>query len=305
LTVRGDFPTLTRFAMTSEQPIANQTILTLEVEADRVDEVAEWVRSMWGTDVVELQRPGHPRHWLEVYFPSDIQAGIAREVLQEREGVVAAQLRNTTPRDWASFWRHHFHTRDIGARLRICPVWEREKAEAAGRVTLFIDPGLSFGTGDHFTTRFCLEMIDRLCQKSAPASLLDVGTGSGILAIAAVKLGCPRAVGIDHDPQCVTQAEANAEMNGVGGRIAWRGGDVKTDALPGPFEAVCANLFSDLLIEVAPRLLKAATKRVILSGIRETQMDGVAEAFAALGARELVRDGDGEWGGLMFEVAPA
>ncbi|HEY8240960.1 MAG TPA: 50S ribosomal protein L11 methyltransferase, partial [Kiritimatiellia bacterium] len=276
--------------MPPNDPIAGQTILTLEVQTARAEEVADWIRSVWETDVVELQRPGHARCWLEIYFPTEIQAGIARQVLQEKEGVVAAQLRQTTPRDWASFWRHHFRTQDIGSRLRICPVWEKDDPAGPGRVTVFIDPGLSFGTGDHFTTRFCLEMIDRLCQKSPPASLLDVGTGSGILAVAAARLGCPSVLGVDHDPQCMTQAAANAALNDVTDAVEWRLLDAGMDAMPGPFDAVCANLFSDLLIELAPGLAGAARSRVILSGIRETQMDVVAEAYAAQGARELVRD---------------
>jgi ribosomal protein L11 methyltransferase len=247
-------------------------------------------------------RSSSARAWLEVYFPSDIQAGIARQLLADREGVRAAQIRETTPRDWTSFWRHHFHTQNIGARLRICPVWEQDRQPADGRVTVLIDPGLSFGTGDHFTTRFCLEMIDRLCQKFALPSLLDAGTGSGILAIAAARLGCERVTGLDNDEPCLSQARENAALNGVADRIEWRVCDVTRDAVPGPFDIVCANLFSDMLIDVAPSLARAARRRIVLSGIREAQMDGVAEAYHALGAREAVRDGDGEWGGLMFDV---
>jgi ribosomal protein L11 methyltransferase len=129
-----------------------------------------------------------------------------------------------------------------------------------------------------------------------------VGTGSGILAIAAARLGCPRVVGVDHDPQCMTQAAANAALNGVEAAAEWRQVDASKDAVPGPFDVVCANLFSDLLIELAPALVRSAKNRVIVSGIRETQIDSVGEAYAAQGARELVRDGDGEWGGLMLDV---
>ena len=286
----------------NDTPIANQVILTLEVDLDCADTVAEWIESMWGFQVVQLLRPGHPRVWLELYFPSDIQAEIARQLLIDREGVRAAQIRQTTPRDWESFWRHHFHTQDIGARLRICPVWEKKQLPSDGRETVLINPGLSFGTGDHFTTRFCLEMIDRLCQKIALSSLLDVGTGSGILAIAAAKLGCDRVLGLDNDGQCIVQARENAELNGVAGKVEWRSFDVMRDAVPGPYDVVCANLFSEMLISVAPALLGAARSRLILSGIRETQIDGVADAYHALGAREIVRDGDGEWAGLMFDV---
>jgi len=287
----------------NDAPIANQVILTLEVDLDHADPVAEWIESMWGIQVVQLLRPGHPRVWLEVYFPSDIQAEIARQLMTDREGVRAAQIRQTTPRDWESFWRHHFHTQDIGSRLRICPVWEKKSQPKDKRVTVLINPGLSFGTGDHFTTRFCLEMIDRLCQKIAPSSMLDVGTGSGILAIAAAKLGCGRVLGLDNDPQCITQARENAELNGVAGKVEWRSFDVMHDAVPGPYDVVCANLFSEMLIGVAPALARAAKLRLILSGIRETQMDGVADAYHATGGREIVRDGDGEWGGLVFDYS--
>jgi ribosomal protein L11 methyltransferase len=163
---------------------------------------------------------------------------------------------------------------------------------------------MSFGTGDHITTRFCLEAIDRLCRPRPAASLLDAGTGSGILAIAAAKLGVPRIVAIDSDPLAVAQARENLRMNRVAGRVRLRTGDITSAAPLGRFDVVCANLFGGLLIRAAARLCRAARRRLVLGGIREIEADAVADAYAALGAREIERDGDGEWCGLVFDLAP-
>jgi ribosomal protein L11 methyltransferase len=166
-----------------------------------------------------------------------------------------------------------------------------------------INPGLSFGTGDHFTTRFCLEMIDSLSLPQAPASFLDVGTGSGILAIAAARLGARRVVATDNDERALEHARANAKLNGMSKRIRWVVSDITADALPtGGFDIVCANLYGTLLAGVAPALVRAAKKRLILSGIREQETDMVSDAFIEAGARETVRDGNGEWSGLVFEI---
>jgi ribosomal protein L11 methyltransferase len=165
-----------------------------------------------------------------------------------------------------------------------------------------MDPGLSFGTGDHFTTRFCLELLDQLCQKIAPKSLLDVGTGSGLLAIAAARLGCPRVLAVDNDPQAIAHAKENVEMNSVDSQVELRVMDITDGFPPAPFDVVCANLYGQLIMEAAPTLAHCATRRLILSGMREAELDPVAEALILLGAREIVRDGDGQWGGLMLDM---
>lgn len=288
-----------------KKPFSNkppsQSVLSLQVRPRAADSLAARIREMWMVEPVQLARPGETEVWLEVYFPTFVEAQLASRSLAAAKGVLAASVRGYAPRDWQSFWKHHFKTRDFGARLRVCPAWSRRPKK--GRVSVIINPGLSFGTGDHFTTRFCLEMIDSLSRPRPPGSFLDVGTGSGILAIAAARLGAKQVVATDNDEQALEHARANAKLNGLSRRIRWVVSDITADALPvGRFDIISANLYGMLLVGAAPSLVRATKKYLILSGIREQETDMVADAFINLGARETVRDGNGEWSGLVFEI---
>ena len=280
---------------------ADQSVLTLEADAAYADELAAWLEARFGKSPVQLQRPDSNRVWIELYFDTDAEAVRASRASAGQPGVLGAGTRLCRARDWQSFWRHHFHAHDVGTRLRICPTWEARRDRAPGRVRLLLDPGLSFGTGEHFTTRFCLEMLDTLCQKSRPLSMLDVGTGSGILAMAAAKLGVRRVLGTDNDAQALEQARRNLALNRLGRRIRLAVMDITTAPPPGRFDLVCANIYARILIEVAPALVRCAQKHLVLSGIREHELDGVAETYLDLGLREIGRDGDGQWGGLVLE----
>jgi ribosomal protein L11 methyltransferase len=217
--------------------------------------------------------------------------------------VRVAALRGVRARDWRRFWRRHFRAQAIGARLAVVPAWQRASARRRWprRRAVVLDPGLSFGTGDHFTTRFCLEQIDARCAGRPPRSLLDVGTGSGVLAIAAAKLGVARVVATDHDPQALAAAARNARANRVAGRVRLEAADIAVRPPRGRFDIVCANLHGRLLAGAAPRLAAACRRVLVASGLREEEADAVAAAFAAEGLVERVRDGDGEWCGLVLE----
>lgn len=283
----------------------DHAVLTVETGAAEADEVAAWLEARFGRPPVQLQRPGADRVWIEVYFDTDEQAQLAARIAAAQRGAAGIGTRRCRARDWQAFWRHHFHAHNVGTRLRICPAWEarrdRTRAGSRGRATLLVDPGLSFGTGEHFTTRFCLEMVDALCQKSPLVSMLDVGTGSGILAMAAAKLGVRSVLGIDHDAQALHQAEANLKLNRLGRRVRLAVQDITIDPPPGRFDLVCANVYGRVLVEVAPALARCTKRYLALSGIREHELDGVADAYRGLGGREIVRDGDGQWGGLVLE----
>ena len=278
-----------------------QTVLSLQVRPRAADALAERIRAAWRMEPVQIARPGETEMWLEVYFPTFVEAQLASRSLAVAKGVLAASVRGYAPRDWQSFWKHHFQARDFGTQLRVCPAWNRRPKR--GRVNVIINPGLSFGTGDHFTTRFCLEMIDSLSRPRPPGSFLDVGTGSGILAIAAARLGAKRVVATDNDQQALKHARENAKLNSLSKRIRWVVSDITTEPLPtGRFEVVCANLYGLLLIGAAQALVQSTKKTLVLSGIREQETDAVADALIAAGAREIVRDGNGEWSGLVFEI---
>lgn len=290
-------------------PIATHHILTLEVRKASAEKLASRIESDWGLSVIQLERPGHDRSWLEMYFTQPEQAALAAEVMRSWRGVAGHMIREESPRDWQTFWRHHFHTTDVGRRLRIVPIWEKEKAGRArgGRKTIWLDPGLSFGTGDHFTTRFCLEMIDRLVpapkRGGSPAvrSMLDIGTGSAILAIAARLLGVPKVVGFDHDAIALEQAHENVALNKLSGQIKLGVADITTDPPKGSFDLVCANVYTTILLQIAPAVCACARRHLVLSGIRDPELDQVSMAYAAQGFEETFRDGNGEWGGIALQ----
>ncbi len=156
--------------------------------------------------------------------------------------------------DWENNWKQYYAPIPVGERLLVVPAWEDAAAE--GRAPLRLDPGLIFGTGSHATTRMCLEAVERL---SAPGKrVLDLGCGSGILAIGALVLGCREAVGCDIDPKAPDVAEANAALNGIGrDRFRVYAGDVLSDegmraALGGDYDLVLANIVADVIIPLAP-----------------------------------------------------
>ena len=196
------------------------------------------------------------------------------------------------PQDWAEAWKRHFQPLEIGGRLLVLPTWSRRQV-GAGQAVVRLDPGLSFGTGQHPTTAFCLEQIVACRLRAEPRSLLDIGCGSGILAIAAAKLGYAPVEAFDLDPDAVRVARENAVLNGVVDRI----GLARQDLLRLPvrpvrrFEVVCANLLADLLEAQAVRLTNRVAPKgtLVLAGILAAEFDGIRRVYANLGWR-LVAD---------------
>ena len=208
--------------------------------------------------------------------------------------------------DWRFSYRRHFKTEAVGARLVIVPEWERAACEAAGdasRVAVVLDPGLAFGTGKHETTRACLEYIDELAPAPGrPLSFLDMGCGSGILSIAAAKLGYRPVEGFDVDPEAVAAATENAAKNGVS--VAYRRFALgRVPASPGPrptFDLVVANILGPLLIRFADEIVGSVGGRLVLSGILDEIYSDVCAAYASRGFREVSRKTRGEWTTGLF-----
>ena len=201
------------------------------------------------------------------------------------------QVATVDDADWATAWRDGYEVQRIG-RLRIVPSW-LETPDDSG-VVVRLDPGMAFGTGIHPTTRGCLEMLQRV--EPIPAVVLDVGCGSGILALSALALGAGRAVGCDTDTAAVEASRANAERNGVVDRFDVSRGSLTDDAAE-RFPLVLANLVAAVLIELAPRLAAHAAPggTLIASGIIDSRLDEVTSALVAAGFRELDRIEAGEW----------
>jgi ribosomal protein L11 methyltransferase len=209
--------------------------------------------------------------------------------------------------DWAESWKKHFKPIKIGGSLLVKPSWSKKRPRP-GQAVVILDPGLSFGTGQHATTSFCLGEIARLAGKvSPPKSFLDIGTGSGILAIAAVKLGFQPVLAFDFDPESVRVAKANAGVNGVAAKLKIFRGDVTK--LPAkaakPSELVCANLISNLLI-AERRKIVAQVKRggtLVLAGILAAEFTEVRRAFEALGMKLAASKTEKEWRSGSFRFA--
>ncbi|HSR88664.1 MAG TPA: 50S ribosomal protein L11 methyltransferase [Pontiella sp.] len=275
--------------------------LNLLVPAADVEAVCEWVREALHKEPVELSRPLAEESQVEIYFDSLLEAEIAKQALPEELNIQYAEAKEYLEQDWTTFWQHHFKTTELGQNLRIVPEWE--EVPEGDRINIIINPGLSFGTGGHFTTKFCLEALEEAVRDLRPQSMIDAGTGSGILSIAAIKLGIADVMAFDFDPVCIDQCNTNAVRNGVEGKIHFFQANVLE---PGwntkPADIVCANILTSVLLEAAPLIRRAAKKRILLSGIREIEADAVAETFIQLGCREVSRDGDGKWCGLVVEV---
>jgi ribosomal protein L11 methyltransferase len=207
------------------------------------------------------------------------------------------RVRRVDDAAWRDAWRAGSAVQRIG-RIVIVPSWLDEPL-AAGELELLLDPGMAFGTGLHPTTRACLTLLQEVVPM--PGTMLDVGSGSGILALAALRLGAQRAVCLDTDPLAVATTGANAVLNGLAARIT-----VTEGTLPGEAAAryplVSANLVAHSLIELAPRLSAhlAPGGRLITSGIVAARAGKVERALAEAGLRVERRMTDPDWTSLVL-----
>ena len=235
-----------------------------------------------GQVCVSVYREARPRQEMLRRLERALSHGSAGS--RARDAGIAVRL--LKPRDWVNAWKRHFKPISIGRFLLIKPSWSRTQPQPCQAVVI-LDPGLSFGTGQHPTTRFCLERVATLRPRTGTSSFLDVGTGSGILAIAARKLGYHPVDAIDQDATAVRIANANARRNRVQVRI--RKGEVGRLRPKhwGGYDLVCANLTSDLLLEHARKI--AAQVRsdgcLVLAGILRVDFDRVRAAYEDLGWR--------------------
>ncbi|MBL9171959.1 MAG: 50S ribosomal protein L11 methyltransferase [Verrucomicrobiales bacterium] len=214
-------------------------------------------------------------------------------------------IRKVPPRDWSESWKRHFRPIEVGRTLLVQPTWSRRKPKA-GQALVLLDPGLSFGTGQHATTRYCLERITQLRRPGSPQSMLDAGSGSGILAIAAAKLGYSPVAAFDYDAEAVRISRTNCRLNGVEGQVQPELKDLtKMPRKTGErFDVVCANLICDLLVAEHGRLLARLKPRgsLVVAGILESQFPEVERALTASGLRKRGARTEGEWRSGWFEA---
>ena len=197
--------------------------------------------------------------------------------------------------DWASRWRTFHRPLTIGGRLRVRPPWADPHADR-GLAEIVVDPGQAFGTGAHHTTRMCLEALLEL-EPGGP--FMDLGCGSGVLAIAAAKLGWAPVAGVDHEHESVTATRCNATVNGV--EVQARRRDLLRDGSVPTAPTVAANLVRPLLAHVARAGFDGEPPRVlVVSGLLHAEAGEIAAAFATHGLRERSRRHSGEWAALTL-----
>jgi len=207
--------------------------------------------------------------------------------------------------DWRDSYKAHFHAWQFD-RLHWVPVWERERFSLPpGDAVLWLDPGLAFGTGNHETTRLCVERLVKLAAtRGTTGRVIDAGCGSGILALSAALVGFRDITGFDNDPEAVRVSEENAVLNRLAGRVNFFVGDLARGLAGSPAGVVLANIQADVLMRFAPELLGAVAPggALVLSGILAAERDQVRAAFAAA-APGWAADSRvmGEWSDVLLE----
>jgi len=215
------------------------------------------------------------------------------------------ETRTVIEQDWVDEWKKSFSPLPVSERFWVVPTWREvpEPAKQPGRLVIRLDPGMAFGTGLHASTRACLHEIETLVPERT-RSVLDLGTGSGILAIAGRMLGADRVLAVDLDPAALKVAQKNAEINGISG-IEFRAGGADPEARLSnqPFDLVLANIFANELIRLKPLLLRhlAPAGWLVLAGILFQQAEEVEAAFQQTGLRLVERPREEEWVALVFE----
>ena len=240
---------------------------------------------------------------MQIFLPDPADAPRAAEALVAAGRIVGLELAPVTgsilDEDWKFSYRKHFKVEVISPRLVVRPPWE-SVAPAPGQKVLTLDPGIAFGTGQHPTTRACLDAIDALAAEDAGRTFLDVGCGSGILAIAAALEGFCEVRGFDNDPDAVRNANENAAANGLG--ALFFEGDLSAPDVTAPADVVAANVLAPVLVRFAREVgaLVNPGGRLILSGILDEQYGEVRDAYAALGFAEISSRLIGEWRTGLF-----
>ena len=292
------------------------TVVSAEVPQERAGQIADWLAEHEIFASTWEDREGGPSR-VEIYLPDApddpdwaAYGDSASQTPDEAAGRIAAagaafglalraDISTIRAEDWAESWKRFFKTVRVSPRLVVRPPWEAYEPGPGERV-LVLDPGMSFGTGKHATTQACLRFLDDLSAENPRRDLLDVGCGSGILSIAAAKLGFANVRGIDNDEDAVRIAAENAAANGA--EAAFSVCDLAKCELKA--DVVVANVLAPVLekfaAEVSDCVRRGPGSALVLSGILDGQYAAVRAAYAACGAREVRNVLVGEWRSGLF-----
>lgn len=286
--------------------------LSLQTPTRLVESVSDMLGVLSGSGV-EISPETEGESVISGFFPvekgDDVEAIISssRPALEElfqlyAEPIPELRTEIIDDQDWATSWKRFFTPVEIVPGLIIKPSWEEYQAEGNEKI-IEMDPGQAFGTGQHASTRMALSLLSTSLSEQPVEKALDVGTGTGILAMAAVMFGVDSVVAIDNDPEAVRVAGENVEANGLAGKISV--GVTDLDQVQGPFPLILANIVHDVLVEMAPqfRKLLAPGGRVILAGILQgKQEENIIRVYGALGLDLQTSEHDGEWAALLLQV---
>ncbi|MDE2750794.1 MAG: 50S ribosomal protein L11 methyltransferase [Chloroflexota bacterium] len=259
----------------------------------------------------ESEVPPGRRFRLRAYFPADERAESTKKELETALGHMRLMYPMPQPsyktldaEDWAEAWKAHYQPLRVGQRLLIRPLWI-DVAPAPGEIEIALDPGMAFGTGTHPTTQLCLEALERLIDPAQ--DLLDLGSGSGILSIAAAKLGARNVLALDIDPIAVEATAGNARANGVEDKIIAGQGSLETVLHSARrFDVIVVNILARVILQLTTEGLGEILRPgglAIFSGIIDEQLDEVETALSRSGLQPYARHQRGDW--LLVEAKRA
>ena len=242
-------------------------------------DIEQQVAEIAHVDLIEQELLDKPRDTVIIHLylepgASQVETLALIAARMEAAGIpYTVETEGVEQEDWQNGWRKYYHPMEIGSRLAVVPSWQQYDTD---RVKLILDPGLAFGTGGHETTSLCLEALDE--QVRGGERVLDIGTGSGILAIAALKLGAASAEGVDIDPVAVRTAGENAALNGVQDKLL-------SDKASGKYDIITANIVANAILSLAPAVpgLMAEGATFIASGIIDSRKDEVIAGLEKAG----------------------
>lgn len=242
----------------------------------------------------------NPQGMEELMQVRQILARLKAQDPDGKYGRLELEMKDVDEEDWSNAWKKYYHPVQVGEHLVVCPSWEAYDRKP-DEVVLTLNPGMAFGTGTHDTTRLCMELLEKYITPQD--TVLDVGCGSGILAITAALLGANKIIGCDIDEVAVKVAGENAALNGVQDRISFHQGDL-TSQVEGSFQIICANIVADVIIRLSEDAGRYLAKDgiFITSGIIDTREQDVLNALEQNGFQVIERRTSGGWVALACKA---